>query len=164
MLLSFLHIDARGVWRPWLDRKKILKISKKFLKNSPWKYKQFDGAPDLVAPIFPEKKVSNVRGIPWQIRRLYTTTSPKFFKFGSEVSPSEINKTPKIFWVLTPRGRDIGIWNFENLGVPGNFKHQYLSHEAWYKVIWGINLMLMNQTFKIRLLGIFFSTPKKVSP
>ena len=103
-------------------------------------------------------------GIPWQIRRLYTTTSPKFFKFGSEVSPSEINKTPKKFWVLTSRGRDIGIWNFENLGVPGNFKHQYLSHEAWYKVIWGINLMLMNQTFKIRLLGIFFSTPKKVSP
>ena len=103
-------------------------------------------------------------GIPWQIRRLYTTTSPKFFKFGSEVSPSEINKTQKNFWVLTSRGRDIGIWNFENLGVPGNFKHQYLSHKAWYKVIWGINLMLMNQTFKIRLLGIFFSTPKKVSP
>ena len=111
-----------------------------------------------------KKDVFCMRGILWQIRRLYTTTSPKFFKFGSEVSPSEINKTQKNFWVLTSRGRDIGIWNFENLGVPGNFKHQYLSHEAWYKVIWGINLMLMNQTFKIRLLGIFFPSPKKLAP
>ena len=36
-------------------------------------------------------------GIPWQIRRLYTTTSPKLFKFGPGVSPSEIYKTLNFF-------------------------------------------------------------------
>ena len=132
-------------------------------------YEWFCTFSDLIRPLFSHEAetpyvTDDKRGIPWQIRRLYTTTSPKLFKFGSGVSPSEINETPKNFWVSTPRGQEIGIWNFENLGVPRNFKHPYLSHKAWYKVIWGINLTLMIQTFKIRLLKIFFSTPKKVSP
>ena len=57
-------------------------------------------------------------GIPPQIILIYTTMSPILLIFGPKVPPQVVFKNPKNFWPRTPRGRDMAIWNFQNLGVP----------------------------------------------
>ena len=49
---------------------------------------------------------------------IYTTMSPILLIFGPKVPPQVVFKNPKKFWPRTPRGPDMAIWNFQNLGVP----------------------------------------------